>query len=104
MNFVSGAKNWFSNLFTHNLIRLMSKQYLKFRHEWVWGGGLGKEVSSCWEGFILFNADLFIDIFLVCPFILKILGSISCFGSSPVPDAFVDKQPLYIRTAPQIVN
>ena len=40
MNSVSGAKYWFSSasLFTNNLIRLMSKQYLQFRHERVVGG------------------------------------------------------------------
>ena len=38
MNSVSVAKNWFSSLFTNNLIRLMSKQYLQFRHERVVGG------------------------------------------------------------------
>ena len=37
INSVSVAKNWFSSLFTNNLIRLMSKQYLQFRHEH--GGG-----------------------------------------------------------------
>ena len=44
---------------------------------------------------------------IVFPFFSEMLGSISCFGSITVSDAFVDKHPLYIRTAPEaesIVN
>ena len=37
MNSVPVGKNWFSRVFTNNLIRLMSKQYLQFRHERRWG-------------------------------------------------------------------
>ena len=49
-------------------------------------------------GPILFNADLFKYISLACMFVypfipyLEVLGSISCFSSSLVSDAFVDKQ------------
>ena len=66
-----------------------------------------------WWGSIIVNADKFKYISLVCLFVcpiilyLKILGSISCFGSSPVSVAFVDKEPLYISTATEtefIVN
>ena len=68
------------------------------------GGGVGS---------ILFNTDLFKYISLACLFVrlfipyLKILGSISCYGSSTVSDAFVNKQQLYISTATEtelIVN
>ena len=46
MNSVSVAKNWFSSLFTNNLIRLMSKQYLQFRHEHGGGTGHAKKAVS----------------------------------------------------------
>ena len=55
-------------------------------------------------GLILFNVYLFHYISLVCLFVyafipyLKILGSISFFGSNPVSVAFVDKQPAYSST------
>ena len=99
MNSVSGAKYWFSSasLFTNNLIRLMSKQYLQFRHERVVGGTDQVRTAVIGGGIYSFNADLFTYISLVCLFVylfipyLEILGSISCFGSSPVSEAFVDK-------------
>ena len=40
MNSDSVAKNWFGSLFTNNLIRLPSKQYLQYRHE-RWCGEQG---------------------------------------------------------------
>ena len=46
MNLGSGAKNWFSGLFTNTVIRLiMSKQYLQFRYERVGGNWIDKEGS-----------------------------------------------------------
>ena len=65
------------------------------------------------RGSILFIADLFTHISLVCLFdcllipYLEKLGSIICFSLSQFSDVFVDKQPLYIRTATEtefIVN
>ena len=56
-------------------------------------------------GSIIFNIDLFHYISLVCLYVcafipyLKILGSVSFFGSNPVSVAFVDKQPPYASTA-----
>ena len=100
MNSVSVAKNWFSSLFTNNLIRPMPKQYLQFRYERG-------------EGLYSFIANLFTHNSLVCLFdcplipYLEKLGSIICFSSSQFSDVFVDKQPLYIRTATEtefIVN
>ena len=102
------AKNWFCSLLTNSLIRVMSKQYLQFRHERVGDGETDQKKRAVRGGgeSILFNADLFTYISLVClmvcPFIpyLEILrGSISCFGSFPVLVAFVYKQPIYNCTA-----
>ena len=42
MNSVSGVKNWFSNQFTNNLIRLMPNEYPPFRNVRVWGIGEAK--------------------------------------------------------------
>ena len=52
-------------------------------------------------GGLFFLTQIYLNIFLFIPY-LEIRGLISCFGSSSVSDAFVDKQPLYIRTAPEL--
>ena len=61
MNSVSGVKYWFSGLLTNNLIRLMSKQYLQFRHERGGDGETDQKKRAVRGGgeSILFNADLF---------------------------------------------
>ena len=100
MNSVSGPKNWFSSSFTNNLIRLLSKQYLKFRHE------KGKGQLDEGGGSILFNSDQIINIFLVCLFVCPFIPYLLILHGVQVQFRFnfsfgcvVDLQPLYIRTA-----
>ena len=66
MNSVSVAKNWFSSLFTSNLIRLMLKQYLQFRHDRWWG-----EQAMRGEGTLFFSTQICLQIFhlSVCLFV-----------------------------------
>ena len=72
--------NWFSSLFTFNLIRLMSKQYLKFRHK----RGGGRPSNSCCN----FNSELR----------LRLEFGFKSMFCCLVSVAFVYKQLLYIDT------